>query len=654
MSLPNDTSPAGPLGGPALEPSPGELASALHRLGSVMRKCAIKFRFTTRNSPSAQGPLLPEHRDHIDRLQESTPMYLPYIQFHPRAINVVLTTSHPSLSIDAVPQHMHPTPQPILPAPQFPPHTSVAVLSQAPAGRSDVPHVGSSVDRRNRRALNRVVEVPSWRGSSRSRSPNMSGRASTSYSGTGHQQMLTMPPSSGGEHDISMEYEHPPQTDTNHATPLTQPRAVSISPAMDTSPIINSRSTDPPLQTPSPARHFIMPSAIESHLDRLVTQRLLELSHNVLTPTLKNAIDAMIPSMVKRLSDDMRNVPVGLQRRTRKEDSSSDTQASDSNDDLTPHPRRKRPSKRGSKNHLHLAFRSYLQEKKLLKGKDGSLPQSPPIETIQAFNHNHDCCPTLQDLFIDWSDSLKKSSWNTEVINLVVIDFQAKIRNGTYAQVLFHAKATSLDNLCSLCIEKLRRTQYQCRQCAQISNYINLDEINHASHQLLTCNKRRQRLDRCNTRKHGTLERRIKIVAQNRHRSPDTWDTIEHIINRLDVDGVSGDETDTPIGATPKVVRRVNFPWLNPDITHLLHAVESYAPATHKENMTIPIGNSSLPHILEPKRTAQNSIAIQRLPRNWYNDHWYKANSTSARALLGARKSLIIPTLEPYGSQKHP
>ncbi|KAG2089146.1 uncharacterized protein F5147DRAFT_658498 [Suillus discolor] len=30
---------------------------------------------------------------------------------------------------------------------------------------------------------------------------------------------------------------------------------------------------------------------------------------------------------------------------------------------------------------------------------------------------------------------------------------------------------------------------------------------------------------------------------------------IEHIINRLDVDGVSGDEMDTPIGATPKVVR---------------------------------------------------------------------------------------------------
>jgi hypothetical protein len=132
----------------------------------------------TRSSSSAQGPLLPEHQDHIDRLHESTPAYLPYIPFRPRAVNVVLTTSHPV----AAPQSMHPVPQSILPAPQFPPLT-VAVQSQTPAGRSDVPHVASGADCRSRRALNRMVEVSSRRGSSRSRSPNMSGRASTSHSG---------------------------------------------------------------------------------------------------------------------------------------------------------------------------------------------------------------------------------------------------------------------------------------------------------------------------------------------------------------------------------------------------------------------------------------------------------------------------------------
>jgi hypothetical protein len=171
--------------------------------------------------------------------------------------------------------------------------------------------------------------------------------------------MLIMPPSSGGEHDISMEYEHSLQTDTGHATPPIQPQATSITLAMDMSPKVNSKSTDPPLQTPSPERPFIVPSTIKNHLDQLVMQRFLELSHNVLTPALKNAINAMIPSMVERLSDDMRNVSIGLQHRTHKEDCSSDTQASDSDDDLTPRPRRKRPGKRGSKNHLHVRVSTF-------------------------------------------------------------------------------------------------------------------------------------------------------------------------------------------------------------------------------------------------------------------------------------------------------
>jgi hypothetical protein len=103
-----------------------------------------------------------------------------------------------------------------------------------------------------------------------------------------------------------------------------------------------------------------MPSTIETHLDRLVTQRFLELSHNVLTLALKDAIDATIPSMVERLSDDMRNVSVCHQPHTRKEDSSSDTQASDSDDGLAPHPQWKRPGKRGSKNHLHVCMLTFL------------------------------------------------------------------------------------------------------------------------------------------------------------------------------------------------------------------------------------------------------------------------------------------------------
>ncbi|KAG1888583.1 hypothetical protein F4604DRAFT_1915587 [Suillus subluteus] len=208
----------------------------------------------------------------------------------------------------------------------------------------------------------------------------------------------------------------------------------------------------------------------------------------------------------------------------------------------------------------------------------------------------------------------------------------------------------NLDDLCLLCIDKLRHTQTEYRQHARLSKFSNLEDMNHASHELSARNERRQHLDRSNTRKHGTLQRRRKIVEQNRHRNPDTWDTIMCVIDRLDIDGMSGDETDSPPGVIPKVTRRVGLPWVSPDITRLLHAMESFTPATYEENMTVPIGKSSLPRILEQKRTAHNSIAIHKLPRNWYNDDWYKANSASARTFLGAHKPFNIPHLEPYHS----
>jgi hypothetical protein len=267
----------------------------------------------------------------------------------------------------------------------------------------------------------------------------------------------------------------------------------------------------------------------------------------------------------------------------------------------------------------------------------------------------------LDNIAIDWQDSLRSSLWNTEAINLMVVDFQQKIQTGSYPSVIFNDDTMNLDDLRVLCIDKLRRTQQTYRERRKIEAFADVQEREEATHEQSCRSTRRQRLDRLNTRKHGvsgiaislvlcltclqTLERRRKIVEQNRHRNPQNWDTIKRIIDRLDVDGMSGDETDTAIGVKPKIVRRVALPWISPAITNLLHAVESYAPATYEENMSIPVGNTSLPRYLEARRTSQNSIAIARLPRNWYNDAWYKVNASGIRALLDVRKDFEVPCL---------
>ncbi|KAG2740865.1 hypothetical protein P692DRAFT_20851248 [Suillus brevipes Sb2] len=378
------------------------------------------------------------------------------------------------------------------------------------------------------------------------------------------------------------------------------------------------------------------------------------MSDKIVVPALMSAVDAMIPTIIDRIADEIRGLHSTCSHdpRARKHSGTSEGASEpECNDNLTPSPRRKHPGKRGIKNHLHDTFRIYLREKRLLQFKAGPLPQSPPPQMVQAFNHDNENPPCLDNITIDWQESLRSSLWNIEAVNLLVVDFQEKIQTGCYPSVIFDEDTMNLDDLRVLCIDKLRRTQQAYRDRSKIAGLADLQQREEATREFSSRSTRRQRLDRLNTRKHGTLERRRKIAEQNRHRNPQMWDTIRRIIDRLDVDGMSGDETDTPIGAKPKIVRRVALPWISPEISDLLHAVESYAPATYEENMSVAVGNTSLSRFTEAKRTSKTSIAIARLPRNWYHDNWYKVNSSSARALLDARKDFEIPRLDVYYSK---
>jgi hypothetical protein len=107
------------------------------------------------------------------------------------------------------------------------------------------------------------------------------------------------------------------------------------------------------------------------------------------------------------------------------------------------------------------------------------------------------------DLSVDWSNSLKKSPWNTEVVNLLAIDFQMKVKSGIYSKVVFNDETMNLNNLCLLCIDKLHHTQTMYQQCARLSTFSNLEDMDHASHEMSAQNERRQRLDWSNTQKHG-------------------------------------------------------------------------------------------------------------------------------------------------------
>ncbi|KAG1895980.1 uncharacterized protein F5891DRAFT_983830 [Suillus fuscotomentosus] len=462
------------------------------------------------------------------------------------------------------------------------------------------------------------------------------------------------------------EYLFSPLT-TSSSTPSGSPSIpIPMSPSIPTThtdlatvtstmPITGSPvSTIPVYLTTSDTQHGDVPMGDE-HSSQLLNKQFAELSDKIVGPALSKAVDGMIPAMVERIAGEIRGLssPCSHHPRVLKRGSVEDYDTEpEHEDDLTPSPHRKHPGKRGTKNHLHDSFRKYLRDKHLLKSKSkkGPLPQSFPSHVVEAYNHDNDNPPTLDKIAIDWQDSLRSSVWNAEAVDLLVVDFQEKVKTGSFPLVIFDDDTMNLDKLRVLCIDKLRSTQQACREHMKIEGFEDSQQREVATRDLSYRNSRRQHLDRYNTHKHGTLERHRKVVDQNRHRNPQSWDTIRRIIDRLDVDGMSGDETDTPLGATPKIVRRVALPWISLAITDLLHAIESYVPAVYEENMSVPVGNSSLLRLMEAKCASKNSIAIARLPRNWYDDNWFKAHSSSARAMLDVHKDFDLQLLDAYHS----
>lgn len=117
------------------------------------------------------------------------------------------------------------------------------------------------------------------------------------------------------------------------------------------------------------------------------------------------------------------------------------------------------------------------------------------------------------------------------------------------------------------------------------------------------------------------------------------------IIARLDVKGMSGDETDSPPTWKSKGLRRLELTWLNPSISFLFRSVKSYEPAIRTENMREQIGNSSFVHHWEPRSKDTKSGPNGGLPHNWYNDDWFQGLDTGACKMLVVRKEVPIPTL---------
>ncbi|KIK73091.1 hypothetical protein PAXRUDRAFT_21244 [Paxillus rubicundulus Ve08.2h10] len=123
------------------------------------------------------------------------------------------------------------------------------------------------------------------------------------------------------------------------------------------------------------------------------------------------------------------------------------------------------------------AFRKYLEEKEVKKcRKDSMLPKSAPPDSVHEFNATNDHPLTLSDLMIDWSSSLLAPGWNTEVVQLLTVDFQQKAEE-------WHLPFCHLHHMC-------REKQ---------------DGVKLVTTDITARKERRHKLNRMTTHKHGML-----------------------------------------------------------------------------------------------------------------------------------------------------
>lgn len=129
------------------------------------------------------------------------------------------------------------------------------------------------------------------------------------------------------------------------------------------------------------------------------------------------------------------------------------------------------------------------------------------------------------------------------------------------------------------------------------------------------------------------------------------WGKVKQTLDLLGPQGMSGDETDTAQSVGIKKVVRLTLPWLDPGITSLWNAVDTYENAVSEECIMTVRGNKHLERV-GTARIAKKTNPLPNLPRNWYSNEWYRTLSPSAKMKLGARPHLDVPTLVSPRTQK--
>jgi hypothetical protein len=116
------------------------------------------------------------------------------------------------------------------------------------------------------------------------------------------------------------------------------------------------------------------------------------------------------------------------------------------------------------------------------------------------------------------------------------------------------------------------------------------------------------------------------------------------VVDAIGPDGMSGEETDDGYSGREKGLVRVPVRWVNPQLMELCHAVDTWRFSINEESFSTPRGNRPLPQLPKSKEPEVGKVT-KGLPRNWYDDTWYKSQSDPKKLQLKTAPPRPIPSL---------
>ncbi|KLO04066.1 hypothetical protein SCHPADRAFT_1003407 [Schizopora paradoxa] len=297
---------------------------------------------------------------------------------------------------------------------------------------------------------------------------------------------------------------------------------------------------------------------------------------------------------------------------------------------------------------IHKDINMVFERFKLVFNKRENLPVLVSQEDVDQFERNAHTGPLIpvggQPMAMEWNKTLGNSKWNLRAVDILTRYYFERLEGGRceVKEAKFVDGVTDMKwikkgvtwRFNKLRIKWTRRDEYEDR-----------DEK-----KKLLGRKETRQATRRNVRKR-IAKFFAKDIVKFEDKQPDVasmakWKTIYKIIKDLNIDGQSGDQSEGYDALGVKQVRRLGQPFLNPELTSLKQAVDTYGPLVQEIKKKEKQGHPAIARLPESRADAPGFMV--NLPVNWYNPTWYKTLSVEAKQALNAQKKKPIPKLEPY------